>query len=437
VAVLCLLSFARSAAAADTDAGASLPDDESVLLFHTLQVDFFNEDDQTVYVQTGDIPAMWLRDSAAQVRPYIRFAPIAPRLAASIRGVIARDGKNILVDSYANAFTAGYKVWEEKWEVDSLAYPMRMMWYYWQTTGDRSIFTLRLHWAFAHVLNAFSCEQQHATCSSYRTRFLSNGGAGAPFGYTGMIWSAFRPSDDPVRYPYNIPQQVLAADALDDLADMENVGYRDGAAAARASTMAAQIRSGIARFGVVHDIGYGTLMAYEVDGLGNYELMDDANTPSLLSLPYFRVGYAGTVLYLRTRAFVLSTANPYYYSGKYATGEGSPHTPTGWVWPMALVMQALTARDPSETQRLISRVRSTRGADGFLHESFDPNNPFHYTRASFGWANGLFAELEFRTYGGFPSAPNSAPTPVLASPIESWEFAARVLRTAQLLPMDR
>src|ERR1700681_2652513 len=152
--------------------GASLPGDDSVLLFHTLQADFFKEDDQTVYVQTGDIPAMWLRDSAAQARPYVRFAPSAPRLAASIRGVIARDAKEILVNPYENAFTAGYKVWEEKWEVDSLAYPVRLIWLYWHTTADRRIFTPRLRWALTHVLNTYSCEQQHETCSSYRTRFL-------------------------------------------------------------------------------------------------------------------------------------------------------------------------------------------------------------------------------------------------------------------------
>jgi len=417
--------------------GASLPGDDAVLLFHTLQVDFFNEDDQTVYVQTGDIPAMWLRDSAAQTCPYVRFAPSAPRLAASIRGVIARDAKNILIDPYANAFTAGYKVWEEKWEVDSLAYPVHLIWLYWRTDADRRIFTPRLHWELTHVLSTYSCEQQHATCSSYRTRFLPNGGAGEPFRYTGMIWGAFRPSDDPVRYPYNIPQQVLAADALDDLAELEIVGYNDRASSARATAMAAQVRAGIEQFGVVRDVGYGTLMAYEVDGLGHYKLMDDANSPDLLSLPFFRIEYAGTILYLRTRGFVLSSANPYYYSGKYASGEGSPHTPTGWVWPMALVVQALTARDASETRRLLSRVRSTRSAEGLLYESFNPDNPFQHTRTSFGWANALFAELEFRTYGAFSTPVGGAPTPVLASPEQAWAFDAQVLRTAELLPMDQ
>ncbi|HKW44925.1 MAG TPA: glycoside hydrolase family 125 protein [Candidatus Eremiobacteraceae bacterium] len=443
--VLIVLPFAlrsesgnvSSVPSASSAPGAQLPTDDAVLLFHTLQVDFFNEDDRTVYVQTGDIPAMWLRDSAAQAHPYVRFALDAPRIAASIRGVIARNAKNVLIDPHANAFTAGYKVWEEKWEVDSLAYTVRLAWLYWRTTSDRSIFTPRLHWALTHVVNTYGCEQNHDTCSSYRTRFLGNGGAGAPYRYTGMIWGAFRPSDEPVRYPYNIPQQVIAADSLDELAELEIAGYGDRQAAARARTMASQVRAGIMQFGIVRDVGYGALMAYEVDGFGHYELMDDANSPSLLSLPYFSADYAGTILYLRTRGFVLTSANPYYYTGKYASGEGSSHTPTGWVWPLALVMQALTSRDTSETRRLISRIRSTRSSDGLLRESFNPDNPFQYTRSSFGWANAQFAELEFRTYGAFAPQPGSAPTPVLAPPEQSWNFAARVLRAAELMPMDQ
>jgi hypothetical protein len=171
--------------------------------------------------------------------------------------------------------------------------------------------------------------------------------------------------------------------------------------------------------------------------LGHYELMDDANSPNLLSLPYYSPTYAGTILYLRTRKLVLSTANPYYYSGKYATGEGSPHTPTGWVWPMGLVMQALTSRDAAETRRLLTRIRATRSPEGLLYESFNPDNPFEHTRTDFGWANALFAELEFRVNGGFAAPAGSAPTPVLAMPVQSWEFAAKVLRTVELLPLDR
>jgi meiotically up-regulated gene 157 (Mug157) protein len=419
------------------DPGAWLPGDSVFGLFRTLQDDFFTEDDGTTYVQTGDIPAMWLRDSAGQSSPYVRFIPFSPHLDRAIRGVIARDAKNILTDSRANAFTAGYKVWEEKWEVDSLAYPIRLAWLYWSTTADRQIFTPRFHWALEHALQTYDCEQKHATCSSYRTRFLANDGEGAPFAYTGMIWGAFRPSDDPVRFPYNIPQEVIAAGALDDLAQLENIGYHDSGAGQRANQLAAQVRVGIERYGRVSDIRYGRVYAYEVDGRGGYELMDDANAPSLLSLPLIDETFQYDGTYRRTRAWVLSSANPYYYAGSYAEGEGSPHTPTGWVWPMGLIVQALTATDAAEVRSMIAQIDATRGSDGAIHESVNPDDPSQFTRASFGWVNAFDAELRFRTFGGLEAEPGSAPTPILNSPFASWLYAAQVMRTAQLLPLDR
>ncbi len=437
--LLAPLAGAHRAALADPAAasGPLLPSGDVMGLFLTLQQDFFAESDGTTYVQTGDIPAMWLRDSGGQTRPYVRFAPSAPNLDRTIRGVIARNAKNILTDSYANAFTAGYKVWEEKWEVDSLANAIQLTWLYWKTTQNRAIFTPRLHFALDHALRTYECEQRHATCSHYRTRFLGNGGAGANFAFTGMIWSAFRPSDDPVRYPYNIPQQVFAADALDNLADLETVGYRDRGAVLRARTLAAQVRYGVERYGKVYDVRYGSIYAYEVDGLGNYELMDDANVPSLLSLPYVDSTYSYSGTYLRTRAFVLSSANPYFYSGTYAQGEGSPHTPTGWIWPMGLIMQGLTARDPAEVQTALAEIDALRVCDCGMRESVDPNEPSHFTRTSFGWVDALDAELRFRTFGGFAPEPGSAPTPVLNSPYDSWLYAAQVTRAAELLSMDR
>jgi meiotically up-regulated gene 157 (Mug157) protein len=437
-----LLTLCTPIPCASNDAPAAnpgpwLPGDSVLGLFRALQDDFFTESDGTTYVQTGDIPAMWLRDSAGQSRPYVRFIPFSPHLDRAIRGVIARDAKNILTDPRANAFTAGYKVWEEKWEVDSLAYPIRLAWLYWHTTADRQIFTPRLHWALEHALQTYECEQRHATCSPYRTRFLENNGTGAPYAYTGMIWGAFRPSDDRVRYPYNIPQEVFAADALDDLAQLEMIGYRDKRAAQRASDLAEQVRYGIERYGKVFDVRYGRVYAYEVDGRGGYELMDDANVPSLLSLPYIDDTYRRNGTYRRTREWVLSNGNPYYYAGRFAEGEGSPHTPTGWIWPMGLIVQALTATDSGEVGEMLAEIDATRGSDGAIHESVNPDDPAQFTRASFGWVNALDAELRFRTFGGFAPQPGSAPTPILNSPIASWLYAAQVMRTAELLPLDR
>jgi meiotically up-regulated gene 157 (Mug157) protein len=235
-----------------TTIGLTLPgmthktvDVDADTLFHTLMSDFFFRDDGTTYVQTGDIPAMWLRDSSTQALPYVRFAPAYPQIAIVARGVIQRNAKNILTSPYANAFTAAYQLWEEKWEVDSLAYPVLLASVYWRATQDRSIYTLRLHWAYAHIVQTYECEQQHAVCSGYRSRFLRNHGRGADYAYTGMIWGAFRPSDDAVRYPYNIPQQLLRQRRVPRSRDGARFGQMAGRASLEAEARGAHERNGI------------------------------------------------------------------------------------------------------------------------------------------------------------------------------------------------
>ncbi len=403
-------------------------------LFHTLMWDFFYQDDGTIYVQTGDIPAMWLRDSSAQALPYVRFAPAYPQIQIIQRGVILRNAKNILTSPYANAFTAAYKIWEEKWEVDSLSYPILLSSTYWQATNDRSMFTVQLHWAFTHIIETYECEQQHATCSQYRSKFLINHGMGPAFGFTGMIWSAFRPSDDPVRYPFNIPQQLFAVRALGDLAHLAQVGYSDYQLAQRARALQAAITLGIERWGEVYDFRYGWMYAYEVDGLGNYVLMDDANLPNLLTLPLVANVPHWDPLYQNSRAFSLSPDNPYYYRGRYGAGLGSPHTRTGWVWPLGIIGEALTSTTPQEVAQGIEELRALDGAGGLLYESVDPDRPWHFTRSDFGWANALYAELIFQCVAGLPRvAPVSAalpevlPTafrpPRVTTNIEAWQAA--------------
>src|SRR6202165_5369581 len=96
--------------------------------------------DGTTYVKTGDIPAAWLRHASVQVRPQLFFAK-DEQVATLLRGAIARMGKYLQVDPYANAFTLDYRRWEQKFELDSLAYPITLAWTYWKQTGDASIFT--------------------------------------------------------------------------------------------------------------------------------------------------------------------------------------------------------------------------------------------------------------------------------------------------------
>jgi meiotically up-regulated gene 157 (Mug157) protein len=375
-------------------------------LFHTLAADFFIQPDGTIYVQTGDIPAMWLRDSAAQMLPYVRLTRARPGLRTWVRGVIERDARNIVRDPYANAFKADYTLWERKWEVDSLAYPIELAWTYYETVRDRRIFTRSLHDELARIVDTYACEQHHDTCSSYRFTSLPSGGRGFAAVETGMIWSGFRASDDPTVYPYNIPEQMLAVTALQELADLAEAGYGDRPLALRAIGIEDSVRRGVARYGTTYDFRkHGWLYAYEVDGRGNVTLMDDANLPSLLSAPL--TGYLATTnpLYRATRAFVLSRDNPFFFEGRYATGEGSPHTPAGYVWPLAIAAQALTDDDPVAVRHDLAVLATTDGDDGLIHESFDPNDYRTYTRAEFGWANAMFAELLFRAAAGFPAEP--------------------------------
>ncbi|HET9097314.1 MAG TPA: glycoside hydrolase family 125 protein [Candidatus Baltobacteraceae bacterium] len=369
-------------------------------LLHTLFSDFFSEPDNTTYVQTGDIPAMWVRDSSAQTLPYVRFAAAYPILAARFAGVIERNARNVNVDPYANAFQAGYGVWERKWEAGSPGWFVLLAWVYRQETGRRNLFTPVFHTALRKLIDTWRCEQLHAQCSRYSFPGLD---ANAPYNAkTGMIWTAFRSSDDPARYPFNIPQQALIVIALQDAARLAVDGYGDANLANEANSMATQVYEGIERFGRVRTSS-GWMYAYETDGLGHALLMDDANAPDLISLPYLGWCSAYDPTYLNTRNFVLSKSNPWYFSGLYAQGLGSPHTPYGFVWPLGIIMRGLTATSQTETSESITMLAETDAADGLMHESFWPDGYWLFTRADFGWANALYAELLFRSVAGFPA----------------------------------
>ena len=272
--------------------------------------DFFSEPDGTTYVQTGDIAAMWLRDSSAQTIPYLPFQNAYPVLRSRFAGVIERNARNVLSDPYANALEPNYSVWERKWEIDSLAWPVVLASIYWRFTGDRTVFTGDLHRALTSVVATYTCEADHraavATILRIRTYTRNAYNAG-----TGMIWSAFRPSDDPVEYRFNIPQNAMAVVALHDIVELGNHGYGDRVLARHAQSLADRVQAGIARYGRVYDSHRRRWMyAYETDGLGNYNLMDDANIPNLTTLPYIDWCSAYDPTYLATRAFTLSKADP-------------------------------------------------------------------------------------------------------------------------------
>ncbi|MGB8265114.1 MAG: glycoside hydrolase family 125 protein [Candidatus Velthaea sp.] len=349
--------------------------------------------DGTTYVSTGDIEAEWLRDASAVAMPYIALSQHDPDVAQTLRGVVARQAKYILIDPYANAFSLDYKVVERKFEVDSLLYPIWFASKYVRATHDRSIFTPEVRRAFDRVLETLRTEQRHDARSNYRHDQLADGGRGSAVRYTGMVWTGFRPSDDPARYQYNIPENMFAVVVMRDLTDIAYQVWHDARMAENAWGLSVEIQRGIEQYGTLTLPDIGRIYAYEVDGRGHYNVMDDANIPSLLSIPYFGYLPAENSLYQTTRRFALSDRNPYFFAGKYAQGEGSPHTPHGFVWPLALVVQALTSRDQIEIDRVLGYIAVSDIGDHRLHESFDADWPESYTRADFAWPNALYAQL--------------------------------------------
>jgi len=312
---------------------------------------------------------------------------------------------------------------------------------YYDATRDRSVFSPELHVALRQIVVTYNCEEHHRECSKY------------VYGYhvptkdefdegTGLIWGAFRPSDDPVEYRFNIPQNALAAVALRDISYLARIGYGDTALSEQAHALESRVMTGILRYGIFFNARRGVWMyAYETDGYGNYNLMDDANIPNLTELPGIDWSSAYDATYLNTRAFVLSMDNPWYFSGRYAQGLGSPHTPYGYVWPLGIIGRALTSTDRLEIENSITTLAETDSEDGLIHESFYPDGYWRFTRQEFGWANALYAELLFRTLGGFRAELLAAgdgtmlpfevrsQTPVLVSPIDQLDNSADLMGT--------
>ncbi|MEO6835803.1 MAG: glycoside hydrolase family 125 protein [Candidatus Tumulicola sp.] len=393
--------------------GTRVHDVQASQLFHTLFNDFFLEDDATTYVQTGDIPAMWLRDSSAQTIPYVRFQTAFPILRNRFAGVIERNARNIATDVYANAFQADYDVWERKWEVDSPAWPVVLTWVYWRVTHDRTVFTGDLHVALRTIVSTYACEEHHRRCDRYEYPYR----VPTQYAYadgTGMIWGAFRPSDDAVQYRFNIPQNALAVVALHEIERLAIEGYGDRELASNARLLAARVQIGIQRYGRFYNAERHVWMyAYETDGFGRYNVMDDANLPNLTTLPYIDWCSTFDPTYRSTRAFAQSKDNPFYFSGRYAAGLGSPHTPANYVWPLGIIGRALTARSSNDVAQAITTLAVTDGESGTIHESFYDDGYWRYTRDEFGWANALGAELLFRSLAGYTSTQFGPTGPIL------------------------
>ncbi len=370
------------------------------------------------YVITGDIDAMWLRDSAAQVWPYLRFAKQDKALNELLEGVVRRQARLVLLDSYANAFTRTTSepalswavqdktdmksgVAERKWEIDSLCYPIRLAHGLWKTTGSAAAFDETWHDAAKRIVATFREQQRKTSQGPYHfqrsspipTDTMPLSGYGNPVRPTGLICSGFRPSDDSCMYLGFIPANLFAAVTLDRIAEIASTVYHDAPLATECKAFAAEVRAAVAAHGIVQHAKHGELYAYEVDGYGNTLLMDDANAPGLLSLAHLEVVPANDARYQRTRAFALSLDNPYFFQGKAGEGVGGPHIGKDFIWPMSLLMRAMTSNSNAEIVQCLRTLCTTTAGTNFMHEAFHKDDAANYTRPWFAWANGLFGEL--------------------------------------------
>jgi uncharacterized protein len=411
--------------AAITSIGKRIADPELRLMFgnclpNTLDTTVFPgtaDGHPDTFVITGDIDAMWLRDSSAQVWPYLRFVREDKQLASLIEGVIRRQSRCILLDPYANAFMRSTAdkplswavhddtdmfpgVGERKWEVDSLCYTIRLAYGYWKATGSTTPLDYQWREAAHRIVNTFRQQQRKHDLGPYHfqrsspvpTDTVPLHGYGNPARPVGLIYSMFRPSDDSCIYPLFVPANHFAVVSLRQLAELGKV-LHDIPLAGEAAALAKEVETALAQHGHARNSNGDTLWAYEVDGYGNTLLMDDANAPGLLSLPYLGCCAISDPVYQRTRAWVLSPDNPYFFRGKAGEGIGGPHQGLNYIWPMSILFRAFTSTSDQEIRTCLRTLRDTTAGTHFIHESFEKDNPENFTRAWFAWANTLFGEL--------------------------------------------
>lgn len=367
------------------------------------------------FVYTGDIHAMWLRDSGAQVWPYVPLAAQDEALRKMIAGVILRQFKCINIDPYANAFNMGPtgsewesditemipELHERKYEIDSHCYPIRLAYEYWKVTGDSSVFGKEWIEAIGKTLRTFREQQRkdglgpysfmRVTEAQYDTK--SHGGYGNPVKYCGLIVSSFRPSDDSTVFDFLIPANLFAINVLGKAAEILETVNGETELAAECRAFAAEVKFAVRKHAIVKHPTFGNVYAYEVDGYGNHYFMDDANVPSLLALPYLGAVPRNDKTYINTRRMVLSGSNPFYFRGEAADGIGGPHAGRDMIWPMSIIFRAFTSNNDAEIRHCLRMLLSTDAGTGFMHESFHKDDPTNFTRSWFAWANTLFGEL--------------------------------------------
>lgn len=379
------------------------------------------------------------QDSAAQIHtlliPVFNGTSLIrqdPRLDRIVSGLIKRSAMYIRHDPYANAFRIddSYKFSPKQrllgrhdlistwnYELDSACYFMRLLYFYWKQSLSPDVLILKsVQEAVEIMVDLWIAEQKHElddypkgplfdclNCNKpYRYPGLARDGKGGPTNSSsGLIWTGFRPSDDECKYGFLVPANMFAVTALGYVTEMAEELWSKPQLAQKAMKLRGEVQQGLRDHAIVNHETHGPIYAYEVDGLGNSYLMDDANIPSLMSLPY--IGYEeNPEVYANTRKFILSPDNPTYHkdvvrsTSQIVEGYGSPHMNLAIrnnIWPMSIAMMGLTTEDVEEKLRLVQMLVDTTGDTGWMHESFDVQNPRKFTRSWFCWSDSLFAEL--------------------------------------------
>lgn len=372
------------------------------------------------FIVTGDITAEWLRDSTNQLQGYQVLASQDEDIYTLILGAINTQVEYVIQSPYCNAFQppppSGLMtsdngpedivspvydsnfVFECKYELDSLAHFLKLSNEFYEHTTSKAFLTPRWYTALRSVLDVLRHQSTGSfnkttgvyIMNEYRfrrhaysgTETLNLQGLGNPIrGKTGLIRSAFRPSDDATILPYFIPANAMMSVELRRTAA---VLIDDGKSelASELTEWAEGIEQGIQEHGIVRHKVYGDVYAFETDGYGSHIFMDDANLPSLLSLPLLGFGKASDEVYQNTRKMILERAgNPYFLEGKDFSGIGGPHVGLKHAWPMSRLVQAMTSDDDEEIMASINAVRNSSKL-GLIHESVNVQMASDYTSES-------------------------------------------------------
>jgi len=288
---------------------------------------------------------------------------------------------------------------------------MRLAHGYWRQTADT--FPFDAMWRDSIRLSIATLDEQRRLHGNGPYQFRRpadalappslNDDPGLPSHKSGLIHSAFRPSDDPCALPFHIPSNLFAVRALADIADVAEEAAQDAELAGLALAFSAEVATAVERHGIMQLEDGTRVYAYETDGQDNALFLDDANIPSLSSLAYLGACHGDEPVFASSARRAWSEKNPYFFSGNAATGIGSPHTGKHRIWPMSLLVHALTSDDPVTIRSDLQTLAGAGARTGFMHEAFDADDSNLYTRPWFGWANSLFAELIIKVEQSWPA----------------------------------